>query len=728
MKLLSFLLTCFLLLPAFASAAPYCDLLHVPFPSPSVMKQKPYLGITYAVKKPEKPLPQCPDGSLVLVESVLKGGPAEKGGMRENDLILSLNGQPFCRDLNGSQGFFGRMIGERAIGEEITLEILRGAEIFPVTVKLATMPTRHQPEADHRALNDCPGSVSLLEGGLRSQGLHPLFNGILEGLHRVSNTVHNPGIDSAEAPDPLQLREATWLLRHPLTAGEVARELARRMTAPLLGEKRRIGDAVRESARLLDMELPPLPPAEITFPGLVRAMEEGKGKVERALGRLSPKEQALLRETALSPWEDSRWNSIVELSRKFDRRELLGAFLPILSFLTPHNLALLKEDLAKRFGNNKGPLLYEAESPIGKIVVGGAVPNVYREDAALILDLGGNDLYLNNAGGSRPGIPASLVIDWGGNDRYTARDSFSQGAGVLGGGFLVDLGGIDTFVSLDGSQGGGFWGVGLLYHGGGKGTFRARSFSQGAGMMGVGLIVNDAGDSSYSSLYAGQGLGLFGGAGILVDEGGDDLYQLGGLRPDFRDPQKATVSLGQGFGKGIKPEKAITGVPGGIGMLIDGGGNDSYIADYFAQGASYYYGAGILLDAAGDDNYLAGRYAQGAGVHSSVGVLIDKEGDDSYHASFGVAQGMGHDYGIGLLEDIRGDDSCRGGQLVQGAATNGGLGLFLGRAGKERYFYGERGGGYAEEPDAMGIMITVGDEPSTTGKGKADIKLGVKNR
>lgn len=101
-------------------------------------------------------------------------------------------------------------------------------------------------------------------------------------------------------------------------------------------------------------------------------------------------------------------------------------------------------------------------------------------------------------------------------------------------------------------------------------------------------------------------------------------------------------------------------MPGGIGMLIDKEGNDTYIADYFTLGASYYYGLGVLDDGAGDDQYLSGRYSQGAGIHSSVGVLIDRKGNDFYY-SFLIRppQGVGHDYGVGYLEDDRGDNRYR---------------------------------------------------------------------
>jgi hypothetical protein len=410
---------------------------------------------------------------------------------------------------------------------------------------------------------------------------------------------------------------------------------------------------------------------------------------------------------------------------KMDRAQLLEAFSPLLSLLTRNNLSFLKEDLISRFGQNSGPVLYEAMTPMGKVLVGGPGPNVYGEDAALILDLGGDDLYLNNAGGTRPGIPVALVIDWGGNDRYLSRENFSQGAGLLGGGFLIDMGGDDTFVSMDGSQGGGFWGIGVLYHNGGNSTYTARSYCQGVGQMGVGLLIDRKGDDRYHCSFSGQGLGLFGGAGILTDEGGNDFYQLGGLKADFRDPLKATVSKGQGFGYGIRAERGIQGVPGGMGILMDEEGNDTYIADYFAQGASYYYGLGILDDRDGNDRYISGRYTQGAGIHSSVGVFMDRKGNDLYSASIGVAQGMGHDFGVGYFEDDEGKDQYWGGMLVQGAATNGSMGIFIDLEGNDQRACLSNGQGYSEGEGSLGIMMNKeGDSPGEAKE--VTIKLGVK--
>jgi hypothetical protein len=488
---------------------------------------------------------------------------------------------------------------------------------------------------------------------------------------------------------------------------------------------------VRKTAGLLDIDLfRPGKPSEVTFPELLRIMEKTKKDVEEVLSVLTPEEQSLLRDKALNPWNDSRWNTILDISMKVDRKRLFTQFISLLSFLTKENLSLLKEDLVKRFGANKGPVLYEAETPIGKVIVGGPGPNIYRGDAALILDLGGDDIYLNNAGGARPGMPVALVIDWEGNDRYISKENFSQGAGILGGGFLLDLSGDDTFVSLDGSQGAGFFGLGFLYHGDGDAVYDARSFSQGVGQMGIGLLHGASGNDLYHCLNAGQALGLFGGAGVLIDESGDDIYRLGGLVPDFRDPSRSTVSLGQGFGFGVRPETGVHGVPGGVGILIDEAGDDIYLADYFAQGSAYYYGLGILNDLSGDDQYIAGRYAQGAGVHSAAGILVDRGGNDLYDASFGVSQGMGHDFGVGFLEDAGGDDRYVGGTLVQGAATSGGLGVLLDPVGNDSYLFAGKGHGFAEEGDCMGIVMGLRQPGDRTGpaRDRVSVMLGVKEK
>jgi hypothetical protein len=700
----------------------YCELLNMPPKPYPAIEPKAYLGIYLGSKKLEHANQPCKENIFIQVAGVINRTPAAKAGLKDDDIILSVNGLPACNDAEHVMSSFRRMIEEHKIGSPVIIDVLRNGQKLSLTATLDELPTHEQQETKHPELATCPGETSTLNKTLHAQNAVTAYNTILDDLYKKSDAVHNPGSEYEKKSHPLQMKEVTYLMRHPLTAGVVAKELSQYITTPLEKTHWQAEPVVHRAASLLDIGLVSSErPAEVSFPAMLEAMRETKKRIEEALSNLTPEEKALLQDKAINPMDDDQWNEILTISTKVDRTKILDAFSSLLSFFTRDNLSLLKEDLIRRFGSSKRPILYEAMTSVGKVIVGGSGPNVYTEDAALILDLGGDDLYLNNAGGSRPGMPVSVVIDWGGNDRYMSKENFSQGAGVLGGGFLIDLGGDDTFLSLDGSQGAGFWGLGFFYHGDGNGVFSARRFSQGTGQMGIGLMINRKGDDRYLCSLGGEGLGLFGGVGILSDEAGNDFYQLGGLEPDFRDPAKATQSFGQGFGLGSRAEQDQHGVPGGIGMLIDEAGSDTYIADYFAQGASYYYGLGVLDDRAGDDQYLSGRYSQGAGIHSSIGVLIDRSGNDFYDASFGVAQGMGHDYGIGFLEDDGGRDRFQGGSLVQGAATDGSLGILIDVQGADQYSYISKGQAYAEGETGMGIVIGhIGDLDT------ADVKIGVK--
>ncbi|MFO7650361.1 MAG: HEAT repeat domain-containing protein [bacterium] len=329
----------------------------------------------------------------------------------------------------------------------------------------------------------------------------------------------------------------------------------------------------------------------------------------------------------------------------------------------------------------EGDVLYAAESQWGPVVVGGPGPNVYRADCAIIVDLGGDDLYLNRAGGAVGllGPAFSVVIDLGGDDRYTCSKPFAQGAALFGCGVLVDRAGNDVYRAGHCAQGAAMYGTACLLDRGGDDILDAGFYVQGSGYCGVGTLVDGGGNDSYRAWCYAQGFGGTWGYGLCSDRAGNDNYYAGGRYKHEPLLPFEYRSFAQGFAIGARPDAA-----GGIGFLCDVKGNDFYNAEVFCQATSYWYSLGMLWDGEGFDHYTAAQYSQGAGIHLSVGVLVDEKGNDSYFSRLGPSQGQGHDLSVGVLLDAAGDDGyyASGGQ---GIGLTNSVGLLLDSDGNDWY-------------------------------------------
>ncbi len=361
-----------------------------------------------------------------------------------------------------------------------------------------------------------------------------------------------------------------------------------------------------------------------------------------------------------------------------------------------------------------GEVLYAAETRWGLVVVGGPGPNIYRVDCAVIVDLGGDDTYLNRAGGAvgMLGPAFSVVIDIEGDDSYLCHKPFAQGAALFGCGVLVDRAGKDIYRSGYCAQGAAMFGTACLVDRGGNDVFDLGVFGQGSGYCGAGMLVSVRGNDTYRADCYAQGFAGTWGYGLLADRAGNDGYSAGGRYKHEPLLPFEYRSFAQGFAIGSRPDAA-----GGIGFLCDVEGNDCYNGEVYCQGTSYWYSLGMLWDGGGYDHYVAAQYSQGAGIHLAVGALVDEGGCDSYYSRLGPSQGQGHDLSVGVLYDGGGDDAyfCSGGQgvgltnsvgllievdgndcyatrdslLGQGSANTArgfaGIGLFADLAGADRY-------------------------------------------
>ncbi len=343
-----------------------------------------------------------------------------------------------------------------------------------------------------------------------------------------------------------------------------------------------------------------------------------------------------------------------------------------------------KENLPYKEVEGVKGLVYEVfDLPGGyKGVIGGIDDNIYYNDFAVIIDLGGNDTYLGRCAGAIGELytPVGFVVDISGDDVYRNSNKLvNQGAGLFGAGILWDVSGNDTYTGFHISQGAGLFGIGMLIDEDGFDNYRAGYFTQGAGNFGSGILVDYKDDDVYHAYSWAQAMGGTWGYGLLFDRDGDDLYYAGGkylhmpLDPDqFR-------SFAQGFGFGWRDVAS-----GGIGFLCDLTGNDKYISEVYGQATSYWFALGMLLDEQGNDLYSAAQYAQGAGIHLSVGGFLDLEGDDHYFSRFGPAQGEGHDVAVGVFLDKDGDDVyyASGGQ---GIGLTNSVGIFIDTRGNDDY-------------------------------------------
>lgn len=362
-----------------------------------------------------------------------------------------------------------------------------------------------------------------------------------------------------------------------------------------------------------------------------------------------------------------------------------------------------------------GDVLNVLETGVGLVILGGPGPTIYRGGAAIIIDVGGDDSYREDAGGALRDLPVSVIIDLAGDDDYRC-GAHSQGAGFMGVGVLADLEGDDTYAAGDFSQGSGLFGVGVLLDRSGNDTYLGDTCTQGSGAFGIGVHRDEGGNDAFRAALFSQGFGFVGGLGLLHDAGGNDTYFAGGKYTDEIRYFDHYLSLSQGFGFGWRPDAS-----GGVGMLVDEAGNDVYVSDIFGQGSSYWFSVGGLVDYRGNDQYVSYQYAQGAGTHITVAALIDCEGDDNY-VSKGVSQGCGHDLAIGLLHDLSGDDSYSCHDLSQAAGNANGIGALFDDSGNDAYVVRNPDnthgyGNLRRDYGSLGVFIDCGGDDSYTGRG-----------
>jgi len=96
---------------------------------------RPFLGVKYQqITKRVAILNEVPEGAYVL--EVVAGGPAEKAGIKEDDIITKLNGE----SVTEQDGRLAKLIRKYKVGDKIELTIFRDKEEIKLTVSLGETP------------------------------------------------------------------------------------------------------------------------------------------------------------------------------------------------------------------------------------------------------------------------------------------------------------------------------------------------------------------------------------------------------------------------------------------------------------------------------------------------------------------------------------------------------------------------------------------------------------
>ncbi|MBI5324287.1 MAG: HEAT repeat domain-containing protein [Ignavibacteriae bacterium] len=287
------------------------------------------------------------------------------------------------------------------------------------------------------------------------------------------------------------------------------------------------------------------------------------------------------------------------------------------------------------------------ETPYGKVALGGVGNDKYEGDFTAILDIGGDDNYSISNSGNGNNSNTKFIVDLSGNDTYSGAD-FSLGGTSFGINIMIDLEGNDTYNSDNFTLGTGIFGVGILQDLSGDDKYSGKIMAQGASAFGIGLLLDSSGNDVYDLKGFGQGLALSKGFAALVDNFGKDTYHtLYFVNPD----SMPSISFAQGASAGYYPYAS-----GGIGLLIDGRGNDQYTTGICSQGFGYWFGLGGLYDFNGNDDYISYQYSEGSSINNGIGLLLDNQGNDSYESeSYSQAFAVENSFAM-LLDDFGNDN------------------------------------------------------------------------
>ncbi|MFA5795071.1 MAG: PDZ domain-containing protein [Candidatus Brocadiia bacterium] len=682
------------------------------------------------------------------ITSVSQYSPAEKFGLKANDIILKYDGNEFSGEESQYTSTMSNYIKSKGSGNELSVSIIRLTNDAYTLINnnpKAVDPEKIPEEIESLKVNDTlkttitrnirrmeikvtlgtrmASSATTTSEPETNDKIHPELVSETTPIEILTNKIMTATnitdkykdllkryAEDQKWDDGLRLRDMRYMHRDPFKIPRICDTLLDNLQKSITTTDLRtmisvVISELDENPHQFTLELKTGLSLQEHCEQLSELLKEAEAYRKRAFAGLTEDDISFIKNNIYgltdrwildsnleNPEYNERDKKLLQLFSYVDYQALFEAGGLLTCVLSPAYLDGLTNDI-EREGKDKEETIFSKDTPFGKIIIGGKGNDRYQENAAIIIDIGGDDFYANQLGGSicesgKPDQPFGIIVDFGGNDRYSSYKYGCQGAGVMGVGILYDKTGDDIYIAQDWAQGSGLLGVGILVDNGGNDSFKGQEYVQGAGLFGIGILIKHEGNDSYQANKLAQGFAGPKAFGLLIDTAGNDNYLASTKHPNgYPDNPGTFDGWSQGCGTGMRaytdPSMSRSG---GVGVLLDQAGEDYYEAGTFSQGGGYFFGWGMLCDGGNsNDKYLGTRYSQGFAAHSAIGYFIDQGGDDQYKTLCGVVAGLSWDLTCVAFIDKGGNDTYDDGGFSRGASAHNGFCLFMDLGGKDTY-------------------------------------------
>lgn len=364
--------------------------------------------------------------------------------------------------------------------------------------------------------------------------------------------------------------------------------------------------------------------------------------------------------------------------------------------------------------------------PTGTLEVAGTAGDAHPQDRTLLLDLGGDDVWSNNAGAMAPTAVIELFPGCFTTGALDCTALYPRRNGPA----IQSLVGRWCAVNL------------------------ANPLFEGDAFTGQAMAALGTADPAAIAGFATAGPGDFADAALAaanpelgcVPQGADDLEPWAGdfvTKGALSDADAHFVNVGVDIAG-----NDVFAPPKSFNFMVDGRnpsgcdtrwmGEAGKLWDRNVTAGSSFAGVGVLWDEAGADFYGGRSMTQGVGHVGGAAALVDRGTGDDRYEGIRFAQGMAFAVGIGLLYDEAGDDRYEQKNLLplwnefeafsgcdvstrdgQGRSNILGVGALVDGAGDDVY--------YTQDHIADGLLLPGAsrDDPTTTqGSTGARLNLG----